>query len=274
MKHETHRSAPVFSQSVVDAPSQVEARQAASAGQWVFDCGSCPADRGLDARGSRIGWRSTPSVGPLIKAIFWDNDGVLVETEHLYFQATERVLASVGIHLSQEDYLELFLVTGRGAWHLAEESGIPASEIDRLRNQRNALYADLLVQAPRLAADTARVLHALHGKYVMGVVTSSRKDHFDLIHRSTGLLRYFDFVLTAGDYSHAKPDPEPYLRAVERSGLGPEACVAIEDSERGLASAEAAGISCIVVPSALTKGCNFPGAHRILGSIGEILTVL
>lgn len=98
--------------------------------------------------------------------------------------------------------------------------------------------------------------------------------HVDLIHRTTGLRKYFDFVLTASDYSRVKPDPEPYLRAVERSGVGREACVAIEDSERGLESAKAAGIRCIVVPSALTRGRTFAGAHRILGSVSEILTVL
>ena len=210
----------------------------------------------------------------MIQAIFWDNDGVLVETEHLYFQATQHVLASVGVHLTQDEYIELFLVQGRGAWHLAEEHGIAPSDIDRLRRERNALYGDWLAQAPRLIADVSRVLDALHGRYVMGVVTSSRKDHFDLIHRTTGLLKYFDFVLTASDYSHAKPDPEPYLRAVERSGVGREACVAIEDSERGLASAKGAGVNCIVVPTALTRGGHFHGAHLVLESIGEILAVL
>jgi HAD superfamily hydrolase (TIGR01509 family) len=210
----------------------------------------------------------------MIKAIFWDNDGVLVDTEHLYFQATQQVLASIGIHLTQEQYIELFLVQGRGAWHLAEERGIAPGGIDQLRNQRNARYSDLIARATRLTPDIARVLDALHGKYVMGVVTSSRKDHFDLIHRNTGLLKYFDFVLTASDFSRVKPDPEPYLRAVDRSGVGREACVAIEDSERGLESAQRAGISCIVVPTALTRGGNFAGAQRILGSIGEILTVL
>jgi HAD superfamily hydrolase (TIGR01509 family) len=208
------------------------------------------------------------------KAIFWDNDGVLVETEHLYFQATQHVLASVGIPLTQQDYVELFLVQGRGAWHVAMERGIGPSDIERLRNERNALYGDLLAQAPRLTAGITEVLDALHGKYVMGVVTSSRKDHFDLMHRTTGLLKYFDFVLTASDFSRVKPDPEPYLRAVNRSGVGRESCVAIEDSARGLESATGAGISCIVVPTALTQGSDFAGAHRVLGSIGEILTVL
>jgi HAD superfamily hydrolase (TIGR01509 family) len=208
------------------------------------------------------------------KAIFWDNDGVLVETEHLYFQATQHVLASVGIPLTQQDYVELFLVQGRGAWHVAMERGIGPSDIERLRNERNALYGDLLAQAPRLTAGITEVLDALRGKYVMGVVTSSRKDHFDLMHRTTGLLKYFDFVLTASDFSRVKPDPEPYLRAVDRSGVGRESCVAIEDSARGLESATGAGISCIVVPTALTQGSDFAGAHRVLGSIGEILTVL
>ena len=208
------------------------------------------------------------------KAIFWDNDGVLVDTEHLYFQATQHVLASIGLPLTREDYIELFLVQGRGAWHFAEEQGVAPPEIERLRNARNALYGDWLAQGPRVLPGVTQVLDALHGKYMMGIVTSSRKDHFDVIHRNTDLLKYFDFVLTAADFERVKPDPEPYRRAVERSGVDRQACVAIEDSARGLESARGAGIGCIVVPTALTQGSNFAGADRILGSIAEILDVL
>jgi HAD superfamily hydrolase (TIGR01509 family) len=208
------------------------------------------------------------------RAIFWDNDGVLVETEHLYFQATQEVFASIGIDLTRDDYVALFLVKGRGAWHIAEQRGVSPADIKRLRNDRNARYSELLAQGPRLAAGVTEVLDALHGRYVMGVVTSSRKDHFDIIHRDTGLLKYFDFVLTASDFTRVKPDPEPYVRAVERSGVPADACVAIEDSARGLESAKAAGISCIIVPTALTRHSDFAAADRVLGSIGELLTVL
>jgi HAD superfamily hydrolase (TIGR01509 family) len=210
----------------------------------------------------------------MIKAIFWDNDGVLVETEHLYFKATQHVLSSAGIPITQEQYIELFLVQGRGAWHLAEEQGATPTDIDRLRDERNAFYARLLLEAPRLVAGIVHVLDALRDKYIMGVVTSSRKDHFDLIHRSTGLLKYFDFVLTADNYAHTKPDPEPYLKAVERSGVDRTACVAVEDSERGLESATRAGIRCIVVPTSLTRRGRFVGAHHVVGSVSEIPAVL
>lgn len=208
------------------------------------------------------------------KAIFWDNDGVLVDTEHVYFEATRQVLASAGIDLTRDEYIELFLVQGRGAWHLAAERAVAPIDVERLRAERNALYGELLAEAPRLVDGIAKVLDALHGRYLMGVVTSSRKDHFDVIHRTTGLLRYFDFVLTSDDFTRVKPDPEPYLRAVERSGLSPDTCIAIEDSARGLESASAAGIRCIVVPSGLTRGCSFAGAYKVLKHVSEIPSAL
>jgi len=210
----------------------------------------------------------------MIKAILWDNDGVLVDTEHLYFEATQSVLRAAGIALSQEQYVELFLRQSRGAWHLAEERGMPAADVERLRDERNALYARWLGEKPRLISGITDVLEALHGQYIMGIVTSSRRDHFDLIHQSSGLLQYFEFVLTSDDTARSKPDPEPYLKAIEKSGVAGELCVAIEDSERGLAAATAAGLRCLIVPSRLTLGGRFPGAHRILGSVREIPAAL
>jgi HAD superfamily hydrolase (TIGR01509 family) len=208
------------------------------------------------------------------EAIFWDNDGVLVDTERLYLEATRQVLASVGVPLTDSQYMELFLVQGIGAWHLVEAKGFSRSDIEQLRETRNTLYAQRLAQASMVIDGVPDVLEALHGRCHMGVVTSSRKDHFELIHQRTGLLKYFDFVLTSEDFARVKPDPEPYLKAIERSGCAPERCLAIEDSERGLASAKSAGIRCIVVPTSLTRHSSFEGAHRVLGSVGEILSVV
>jgi len=86
----------------------------------------------------------------MIKAIFWDNDGVLVDTERLYFRATQQVLATVGIPLTTAQYIDLFLVQGTGAWHLAAEHGLSPSAIEQLRHERNTLYSTLLGQEPLL----------------------------------------------------------------------------------------------------------------------------
>jgi len=210
----------------------------------------------------------------MIKAIFWDNDGVLVDTERLYFQATQETLESVGVALDQEHYIEFFLRQGRGAWHLLEERGVSAQEIERLRRRRNDLYSELLQREACAIDGVAGTLELLHGKYVMGIVTSSRRDHFDIIHSRCNLLQYFDFILTAADFERVKPHPDPYLAALERSGARPHECVAIEDSERGLQAATDAGIRCIVIPTALTAGGNFASAYRVLERVEQLPDVL
>ena len=208
------------------------------------------------------------------KAVFWDNDGVLVDTERLYFDATRQVLASANIPLTRDEYVELFLRQGRGAWHLAEQRGIDVEEIDRLRRERDALYGRLLGEGSHAIDGVEEVLATLHGRVVMGIVTSSRRDHFDLIHQSSGLLRYFDFALTAGDYLQTKPQPDPYLAAIARSGFDADECFAVEDSERGLQSALAAGVRCIIVPTTLTRECAFAGAHCVVARAAYIPKVI
>jgi HAD superfamily hydrolase (TIGR01509 family) len=210
----------------------------------------------------------------VIDAIFWDNDGVLVDTEHLYFEATRDVLASVDVALTEDDYRELFLVQGRGAWHLAEGRGLPAPEVAALKERRNTRYAELIAEKPRPLPGVLEVVSALHGRCRMGVVTSSRRDHFEIIHRRTGLLPYFDFVVTADDCPRTKPCPDPYVRAIDMSGVDRAAALAIEDSERGLAAATAAGLRCVVVPSRLTQSQTFDGALRRLAGIREIPALL
>ena len=210
----------------------------------------------------------------MTKAIFWDNDGVLVDTERLYFKATFEVLATVGITLTKAQYVELFMVQSTGPWHLAADAGLDAHDIERLRSERDATYCRWLTETPVVMPGIPQVLDALRGKYVLGIVTSAYQDHFDLIHQRSGLLPYFDFVLTGADYTNVKPHPEPYLTAIERSGVDAADCLAIEDSVRGLRSAKAAGIRCAALPNTLTGSCAFDDADFMLSSVSDVLRLL
>ena len=207
-------------------------------------------------------------------AVFWDNDGVLVDSERLYFQATQQVLQSVGVDLSLERYRGLYLKDSRGAWHLAVEKGVPVADVERLREKRDRIYAQLL-RVEDLAIDgAAQTLAALAGRALMGVVTSSHRDHFEIIHARTGFSRFFDFVITGDDVKETKPSPEPYRRALEKSGREPGDCVVIEDSARGLIAAKEAGLTCWIIPTALTRHSEFQQADRVLGSLTEVVPLL
>ena len=206
----------------------------------------------------------------MIRAIFWDNDGVLVDTEPLYFQATRELLAEVGIDLTHANFADLSLRQGRSCFDLAAARGLADPELEALRRRRNARYADLLRAGIMPLPGVVDALRALHGTRPMAIVTSSNPDHFEVAHASTGLRRYFDFVLTNADYERHKPHPEPYLRAAGRLGIDPGSCLVVEDTERGLRSALAAGMRCAAVPGELSRSGDFAGAEVVLESIAEL----
>jgi HAD superfamily hydrolase (TIGR01509 family) len=210
----------------------------------------------------------------MFKAILWDNDGVLVDTEHLYRDATRQILATVGIDLSDDQYQDLFLTQNNGAWHLVAAQGRPEAEITRLRAERDALYSTLLRGRNHAIEGVADVLQKLHGRFAMGVVTSSQRSHFAIIHAATGFMRYFDFVLTREQYANSKPDPEPYLAGVAKTGFTAAQCIAVEDTPRGLTAATGAGLKCVVIPNALTAGGDFTAAYKILRDVRELPALL
>ncbi len=74
--------------------------------------------------------------------VLWDNDGVLMDTEGLYFRATQTVLARVGVQLASDQFKEISLKRGESTFQLAAENGISVEEIALLRAERDRIYAD------------------------------------------------------------------------------------------------------------------------------------
>jgi HAD superfamily hydrolase (TIGR01509 family) len=207
------------------------------------------------------------------KYILFDHDGVLVDTEQWYFRAGERALAEIGFVLDREQYL-VDMSRGAGTWAQAEAAGVDEATIDRLREVRNAYYQEYLRTEAIEVDGVVDVLAELSQHVRMAIVTTSRRDDFELIHQGRQIRRYMDFVLVRDDYVRAKPDPEPYLTALERFGAESNEALVVEDSSRGLQSALAAGIDCAVVHNEFTKSQDFTRAqHRIqtLAELGELL---
>lgn len=210
----------------------------------------------------------------MIGTILWDHDGVLVDTERLYYRATRDVLARFGVDLSVEHYRQFHLVEARGSWHLLESRGMSRETVEGLRRERNDLYLKMLLETDVLVPGAVELLRRLAKRYRMAVVTSSNREHFEAIHRHTGLPELMQFVLAREDYGECKPHAEPYLCALERFGAARDECVVVEDSTRGLSSAKAAGLRCWIVHSEMTEGLNFAGAERQfanLAGVGEAL---
>jgi HAD superfamily hydrolase (TIGR01509 family) len=206
----------------------------------------------------------------MVEAILWDNDGVLVDTEGLFLQATRTALARAEVSLTPEFYLDYAMRLGRSTLDLVAAQGWSPEQVEALRDERNQMYSNLLRTERSVFPDVLKVLQNLSGKHRMAIVTSSRREHLEIAHERNGLAGFFEFILAWEDYQYSKPHPEPYQIALQRLNLPADRCVVIEDSERGLASALAAGLRCAVVPNELTRGCAFQGATAILPGISAV----
>jgi HAD superfamily hydrolase (TIGR01509 family) len=180
----------------------------------------------------------------------------------------------VDVELTAETYHDISMRRGGTVFDLAEARGITPDEIRTLRKVRNRRYSELIDAGVRILDGVTETLERLHGIFPMAIVTTSDREHFDRIHSQTELIQFFEFVIAQGDYRHHKPHPEPYLTAASRIGIVPERCLAIEDTERGVESATAAGMSCIAIPNELSKSGNFKNAHTVLDSMKELTSLL
>ncbi len=205
----------------------------------------------------------------MLKAILWDNDGVLVDTEILYFQAGREILAEQGVTLTTDEFIEQSLQKGMSVFDLLPDQN--PQIIAPLRLKRNARYSDLLRTHLKVIEGARETLATLHGRVRMGVVTGSRQSHFDIIHSQTEMLPFFEFVLAREGYEKSKPHPDAYLTAMRLHGLKPNECIVVEDSERGCRAAADAGLRVFVVPNALSQHGDFSPAYKVLNNVREVV---
>lgn len=209
------------------------------------------------------------SKSPHFEAIFFDMDGLLVDTESLYLAAAREVFAPFGVEVTLDWYKTEQLGKGTSTFSLLEAKGVARHVIQETRALRNRRYMEML-EGIKPIDGVRETLLQLQGKFLLAVVTSSNREPFEIIMRNTELKRFFDFSITFDDVSTLKPDPEPYLKAVERSGYKKENCLALEDSSKGVQAAKAAGIRCYAIPDELTQGHDFSVADKVLKSIREV----
>jgi HAD superfamily hydrolase (TIGR01509 family) len=207
------------------------------------------------------------------KYILFDHDGVLVDTERWYYKAGERALADIGLTLDQDQYLR-DMNQGLGTWTQARAAGVDEQTISRQRAVRDAYYQEYL-RTEAIEIDGVVETLAELSKYVrMAIVTTAKRADFDIIHEKRQIRQFMDFVLVREDYELAKPDPEPYLTGLKRFGAAREEALVVEDSARGLNSAVAAGIDCVVVYNEFTKAHDFSRASYRIDTLSELKDII
>ncbi|MDP9698003.1 HAD family hydrolase [Paenibacillus polysaccharolyticus] len=207
-----------------------------------------------------------------LKAIIFDFDGLIVDTETPWYYAFRDIYEEHGVELGLElwsknvgtsfeefhpyRYLEQML-----------QKEINHEQIRLLSEQK---YESYLGQASMLPG-VLELLDAAREKGIrLAVASSSTRDWVHGYLQKLGLFDYFEVIHTSDDVKRVKPDPELYLLTLQKLGVEADEAIVFEDSPNGLKAANAAGIRCYIVPNEVTRGLEFTMHERRLSSLAEM----
>ena len=207
----------------------------------------------------------------MIRAIVFDFDGLILDTEEPIYRSWLEVYEAHGQELPFERWVQIVGSSTIGfhpQHHLEERLGrpLPKEVLDRRIGRRTEM-----VLANKLLPGVVEHLDAARESGLkVGVASSSTRDWVMGHLGRLGILDRFDCVRCRDDVAHVKPEPDLYLAVLECAGVAGSEAIAIEDSPNGVLAAKRAGMRCVAIPNSITARLDLGQADVVLGSLAEV----
>lgn len=199
----------------------------------------------------------------MLKAIIFDCDGIIADTEPLHLASLKKVLKEEGISLTDEEYVTQYLAfDDRGCFMKAfshHGKTLSKEKLFELIN-RKALYIEPIMQSNlMLFPGIVSFIERVSAKYPIAIASGARRQEIEFILNRGSLQAFFQVIISTEDVTNSKPHPESFLRAwgllneIACEPIEPRDCLVIEDSIHGVHAARAAGMKCLAVTNSFPE---------------------
>jgi HAD superfamily hydrolase (TIGR01509 family) len=204
----------------------------------------------------------------MIKAIIFDYDGLLVDTEDLWFQSCRKLCGEYGVELTEQNREEL-MRSGLSAY-LVQRFSLPDS-VEVIKAKLNGIFNDLTKNGVRPLPGAIELVRNLSKKYPLAIASGSHRETILATLRSLEILDCFKVVVGIKEVVNGKPAPDLFLKAAEELKVNPKDILVFEDQPKGLAGARAASMHCIVIPNKYLQNMDYSRADMVVESL-ELIT--
>src|SRR5690606_8710158 len=215
----------------------------------------------------------THTIAPF-KAILFDFDGTLVDSEKIHFDAWNEVLKDYGLAVDYNSYLKKFagIPTILNAERLIEENKLDISVEEIVEKGKEIFREHIGTKDPEFMPHALETLRFFYKKRLpMALVTGSPREQVDPILKNKDLEKFFRTTITYDDVANSKPDPEGYLKAAAFLGFSKEEYLVFEDTATGTKAAKAAGLTCYAIQTEAGIHQNLSHADRIFLNLSKAL---
>ncbi len=207
-----------------------------------------------------------------IKAILFDHDGTLVDSEFVHFQMWTDILDAYDVRLTEEDYINDYagIPSPANAIVMVDKYNLAVTPQDLNHAKSVATEVYLSSQAFPLVQGAKKVIESISQEEVkLAIVTGAGGDAPAATISANKLEAHFDTVVSGDDVEHSKPAPDCYLLAAQRLGVDPSDCIAIEDTANGVRAAYAANIPCVAIATNMSKHHDLSKAIKVVNDLVE-----
>ncbi|HHW09931.1 MAG TPA: HAD family hydrolase [Firmicutes bacterium] len=207
-----------------------------------------------------------------IKAVVFDFDGVIIDTEIAEFQAWQEIYTEHGSHLPVEVWAACIGTSADAfdPYDYLEKQVNRTIDRQAVGARRRERHLSLVAEKPVMPGVVECLLAARELNIRVGLASSSTLSWVEGLLARHGLLAYFDDIKCADHVEKVKPYPDLYQASLAALGVAGNEAIAFEDSLNGLLAAKAAGLYCVVIPHDLTRHLVFDQADLILNSLAEM----
>ncbi len=205
-----------------------------------------------------------------MKAIIFDMDGVIIDSEPLHYELDKELLEELGVKITKEDHKPFIGTTDYHMWSTFKEKFDLKLSVGELVEIKKKKFLENIDKVQLVDNFKEFILILYDEGYPMSLASSNNQNAVRAIVEKFGLDKYMEFFISGEEVSQGKPDPEIFLTVADKMKIEPSDCLVIEDAKNGVRAAKAAGMKCIGLQNENSYNQDLSQADLVINNFNEL----